>query len=263
VLHRELLLFGASAFGALFGTVAADRLGIELALAGAVPGAALGAGLLHGLYRMPRPALTLLGIGYLGAWYATVYGAGYAKSTLDAAARARLAWWAGDLTHARWLSSGALAVIVVVLIAAASLPALSARAERRLALELTLLGLAVGAAGPIAFAGGFGAVLAERAARAHTARTRLALAALASAGGLALADAVQRALLGGYALALGSITGFAALPFVYVACVRAKQRVGSPKRRWLLALESLLVLATSALGYYALYRVVLVIHGAA
>ena len=94
-------------------------------------------------------------------------------------------------------------------------------------------------------------------------RTRLWLAALAGAAGLALADAVQRIVLGGYALALNTVTGFVALPVLYVACVRTKQRAESRRRPWLTALESLLVLVTSAFGYYVLYRVALVIHGAA
>lgn len=258
---RELLLFGASAFGVLGGALAM-RLGVALSSLGALFGAALGAGALYGIYRLPRAAMPLLGVAYPAAWYAGLYGVAYARGTIDDAARARLAWWAGDLSHASWLSAGAIFGAVAALIAVLALSPV-ARAERRLALELGLLGVAIGAAGPIAFAGSFGVLLVWLAARDRSPRTRLLLAALASAAGLALVDAIQRAVLGGYAQPLNVVTGFVALPVLFVACVRAKQRAEGRRRPLLTGFESLVVAATGAFGYYVLYRLALVIHGSA
>jgi iron complex transport system permease protein len=259
---RELLLFGASAFGVLGGALALP-LGGPLASLASLLGAALGAAVLYGLYRLPRAALPLLGVAYPAAWYAGLYGAAYARGTLDTAARARLMWWAGDLSHASWLSAAAIAAAVAALIGIAVSSSAAARGERRFALEIALLGVAIGAAGPIAFAGSLGAMLAWFAVDASSPRARLLLAALASAGGLALADALQRAVLGGYALAINAVTGFVALPVLYIASVRVKQRAEGRRRSLLIALESLVVAAISAFGYYVVYRLALVIHGSA
>jgi len=259
---RELLLFGASAFGVLGGALAM-RLGAPLASLASLFGAALGAAALYGLYRLPRAALPLLGLAYPAAWYAGLYGAAYARGTLDTAARARLAWWAGDLSHASWLSAAAIFAAVAALICVVAFSSAAARGQHRLALEIALLGVAIGAAGPIAFAGSLGAMLAWFAVDESSPRARLLLAALASAGGLALADALQRAVLGGYALAVNAVTGFVALPVLYIACVRVKQRAEGRRRPLLTALESLAVATISAFGYYVLYRIALVIHGSA
>jgi ABC-type Fe3+-siderophore transport system permease subunit len=259
---RELLLFGASTFGVLGGALAM-RLGAVLASLGSLFGAALGAAALYGLYRLPRAALPLLGVAYPAAWYAGLYGAAYARGTLDTAARARLAWWAGDLSHASWLSAAAISAAVVALICVVAFSSAAARSERRFALEIGLLGVAIGAAGPIAFAGSLGAMLAWFAVGDSSPRARLLLAALASAGGLALADALQRAVLGGYALAINAVTGFVALPVLHVACVRVRQRAEGRRRPLLTAFESLVIAAISVFGYYVLYRIALVIHGSA
>jgi iron complex transport system permease protein len=273
---RELLLFGASGLGVLGGALALGgiapalrggamsiHLGAALASLGALLGAALGAAALYGAYRLPRAAMPLLGVAYPAAWYAGLYGAAYARGTLDAAERARLAWWAGDLSHASWASAGAVFAAVAALIGVSALARAAAHADRRFALEIALLGVAIGAAGPIAFAGSFGAALAWLVARGSSPGTRLWLAALASASGLALVDAVQRAVLGGYAQALHAVTGFIALPVLYIACVRGKQRAEGRRRPLLTAFESLAVAVTSAFGYYVLYRIALVIHGSA
>jgi iron complex transport system permease protein len=259
---RELLLFGAAALGVLGGALAI-HLGAALASLGALLGAALGAAALYGAYRLPRAALPLLGVAYPAAWYAGLYGTAYARGTLDTAERARLAWWAGDLSHASWSSAGAVFAAVAALIGVTALSRAAARTDRRFALEIALLGVAIGAAGPIAFAGSFGAALAWLVVRDGSPGARLWLAALASASGLALVDAVQRAVLGGYAQALHAVTGFVALPLLYIACVRAKQRAEGRRRPLLTAFESLAVAATSALGYYVLHRLALVIHGSA
>src|SRR5688572_28368345 len=93
-------------------------------------GAILGALLLRAIYHLRRAYFFLFGVLYPLVWYACLYGSGYAKSTLGTA-RARLAFWSGDLSHADWLGAGAVTAAAIALAAAALLGA-AARRDRRL-----------------------------------------------------------------------------------------------------------------------------------
>jgi ABC-type Fe3+-siderophore transport system permease subunit len=250
LVQRELLLFGVSAGGAFGGAMWSAQLGTASAVIGALAGAALLAAVLQALYRLPRAWLFLFGLVYAVSWYLCVYGTGYARGVLDAG-RARLAFWGGDLSPATWPAACAVAVVVLALI---TLAAVGGAVRLQAVLETVLLGLAIGAGGPIAFVGITGAGLATFAARPLVPGRQLALAALAGAGALTLADAVQRKLLGGYALAPTSVTAFAAFPLLYLGLSRAKQRREGRQRPWLSAVEAVVVLAITALGWYVVFR---------
>ncbi len=260
LLQRELWLFGASAGGGFGGALWTARFGPAAAVLGSLLGAALLAAALHGLRRLPRAWLFLFGLAYAGSCYLCVYGSTYARGSLDAA-RARLAWWGGDFSYATWPGACAFAAAVLLLLSVAAASAAAGRAGTRATLDMLLLGLAVGAGGPIAFVGISGAGLATFAAKQLGAGRQLALAALIGAGGLTLADALQRKLLGGYAFAPGSLTSFVAFPFVYFACVRAKQHSEGRSRRWLGAVEAVGVLAIVTLGYLFVAFIAVLIDG--
>jgi ABC-type Fe3+-siderophore transport system permease subunit len=241
-------LFGASAGAALAGALASIHVGPWALLPAAVPGALLGVGVLRAIWKLPRRALLLLVVPYALAMYALYYASGYGKGLVDGQ-RAMLWWLTGDVGHARELGAALVALLALALIAKAAWLDRSAKQSGVTALLAT--GMAVGAAGPIAFVGAFAAQLAGAACRRSSAAVLLGASALAGAAVLLLVHAAQPLLIGGYFLALNVATGFLALPLLFVARARSL----GPAPAWWRGLEAGTLIALYVFAGYVIYRV--------
>jgi ABC-type Fe3+-siderophore transport system permease subunit len=250
----ELLALSAGAAGGGFllsGAFGPPALGFAL-------GALLGGGLALGAVRaIDRPrrstnlaALALLatfvGVGALTGTYAR------ARSGLVAPAAA---WLLGDLGGASWASA-----LLVLLLSLALLGAALRAPAQAGTLAWLALGLGIGAAGPLAFAG----TLVPRAvgwlAPGTSARALLPAAAVAGAATVAAIDAVPRLLVGGYVLPWNVAAGMLAVP-IFLGWNRARlRREAGPASRGFEAAELALLAGGTALAVWLAWTLATVIR---
>lgn len=263
---REALLFSLSVGAASGAALALVARGDALpALVGALAGAAGFAGLLQ-LVR-GRAQTFVLGL-LLAAMLATAVLATGAGSTQSAGYGGGVLWLLGDPSRAR-LGGAALTFAAAVGLCgwaarevrglrAADLaaPGRAAPARGRLATGAALLlGLGVGAVGPVAFVGLFAPLaVSTLLGRGSAAGPALVLGAAVGAAGLMAADAVPRALAGGYALPLNVSVGIAAIP-AYLLWSRSQARASGARPGRLVSGLELVAIGTGALALAALVAV--------
>lgn len=258
---RELEWLAASVGAAAGGFWLAERwTGAPALLAfaiGALPVACVASGITRSLDR-PRRAtnfgvLAVLALAILGAALAGTY----ARARRDAVAGV-VTWLLGDLGGASFASGAALAGIAGVVLIAALRSGPGAR-ER---IEWIALGVGVGAAGPLAFAGG----MVPRAVRTLTAgateSSQLVATAAAGAATVVAIDAVPRLLLGGYDFPFNVPAALLAIP-IYLGWNRARlRRTAGPAPVWFEVLEVATIVLATAVAAGLAYVLVSVVRSA-
>jgi ABC-type Fe3+-siderophore transport system permease subunit len=252
----ELELFGLSAGAAgggfvLSGSLASPAVGFAL-------GAVLGGGLaLAAVRAIDRPCrwTNLAALGLLASFVGVAALTGtYARARSDLAAPLS-AWLLGDLNGASWASAGAVGSLSLALLAAS----LHAPAQRA-TLAWLALGLGIGAAGPLAFAGSFVPRTLRWLAPGASERALLPAAAAAGAATVAAIDAVPRLLVGGYTLPWNVAAGMLAVP-IFLGWNRARlRRAAGPAGRPFEALELALLAAATLVAAWLAWTLATVIR---
>ena len=214
---REALVLGAS-FGGASGGVRALDWGLlgpvpDFAL-GALLGAALFAGILYALSRVPWVSNWLLGAAMVVmAGFAVVAAVG-AKGNPDGFRP--ISWWLlGDFSRATPLSAGSVFVLLVALTVSAAETARDPSRRPRLdTLSALLWGIAIGVGGVIAWFGLLVALAARRLAPAAALPRAISLAALGGAVAMIWADALPRLLVHGFAFPVGIGVAMLAIPWI-------------------------------------------------
>jgi iron complex transport system permease protein len=211
---------------------------------GAAIGGALGFAIARALDR-PRRAANLGVLVVLAAAIAAAALAGtYARARRDAVAPI-VAWLLGDLDGAT-AASGLLLVAAAASMVWLAVRALAAsEAARAGTLAWIAAGIAIGAAGPLAFVGGMVPRAVRWLAPEAGDAALLATSAFAGAATVAAIDAVPRLLVGGYDFPFNVPAALLAIP-IYLGWNRARlRREAGPAPRWFEALELALIVAAT------------------
>jgi hypothetical protein len=218
----DLQLLATVTMAASGGFLAASgfETGLPIFVAAGLGAGALGWALVRAIDRPKRwtnlaaAALLVMAVGL------AAYTGAYVRQRADAVAPAAL-WLLGDLSRA----SGGATAVVVAAVAALVVGAVGRGASGWM---LLALGLALGATGPLPFAGTFSARAVERLAPRVSEKARLLASAAASAAAVVAIDAVPRLLVGGYAFPFAVASGILAIP-IFLLWNRARlRRVAGP-----------------------------------
>ena len=168
-----------------------------------------------------------------------------------------MSWMLGDLSRADGTLAFVLVAAAAVLVVGASTAATAGARDRW---GLLALGLALGATGPLPFAGVFAARAVARLAPRATERARLLATAGAGAAVVVAVDAVPRLMVGGYAFPFAIAAGVLAI-VVLLPWNRARlRRAAGPAPLWLAIAEWALIAVMVWFSYYHAYLLMRVIH---
>jgi iron complex transport system permease protein len=239
---------GAAGGGFLFTRGRSEAAALLLFPVGAIAGGLLFYRVAHRLDR-PRRWTNLGVAAALAAMTGVAALAGsYARERLDFVAPVT-AWMLGDLNGASIVSALVVLALTLLLgVAAMRVAAVEDSPSTALVLAYLAFGLAVGAAGPLAFVSLMVPLAVQALARGSSRRAQLVASAAAGAATVVAVDAVPRLLVGGYDFPWNVPAGMLAIPgFLVWNRMRLRREAGRAGRLFE-AFELLLIAGLTAGG---------------